>query len=229
MLSLVDLFGKHAVDEWRDDYSIMAASVLNQVAADLIISLDPKILKASWQDGLNGQSSFIAAQVAPVVRSAVEPVVARIMDEANEQLMEIVEYHAVWHDRPRGPEGSISAFDGWQDVAVAAGPLAGGAAIAIALPAMAVTTTTAWFGLVTLTAISWPVVAIGGTVAGVAVVTGALNTAKIWDKTAARLRSRVRDYVVATVIEGTPDQPSILMQLLDTLNNAAEQAKDSNA
>lgn len=226
MLSFRRLFGFHEIDEWRDEHTLLAATILNQTAADLITGFEPEVASASWKDGLVGQSSFIATRIAPHVRRTTEPIVARIVEDANQALARIVAHQAVWHDRPAGAAAGDDSFEAWQDVAAAAAPLAGGVALAAALPAAAVTTSTAFFGLVTTTAISWPVVLGGGALVGLGLATGAINTAKIWDKTEARLRRKVCDHVVGTLIEGTPERPSILMQLSSTFDAAAERAKE---
>lgn len=225
LLNFANFFGRHEIDEWRDDASLAAAAVLNQAASDLLVALEPEIMKSSLVDSLIGVDAFIASRVSPLVRAVIEPIVTRLMEEANLRLGEIVEHQAVWYDRPDAPGPRPQALDGWQDMALAAGPLAGGAAIAVALPAMAISTTTTWLGLVTLTTISWPVVAIGGTIAGVAVATGAMNFAKIPDKARARLRIKVRDYVSGLIIDGSSEHPSIISRVIESIDRAAEQAK----
>lgn len=226
MLNFSRLFGHHELDEWRDEQTLLAATILNQTATDLITGFESELQSASWKDGLVGQSSFIATRIAPHVRRTTEPIVARIIEEANDALARIVAHQAVWHDRPGTTAAGEAGFEGWQDVAAAAAPLAGGVALAAALPAAAVTTSTAFFGLVTTTVVSWPIVLGGGALVGLGLATGAINTAKVWDKTEARLRRKVRDHVVGTLIEGTPERPSILMQLSSTFDAAAERAKE---
>jgi hypothetical protein len=78
---------------------------------------------------------------------------------------------------------------------------------------------------VTTTAISWPIVIGGSALAGIGVATGVLNTAKIWDKTEARLRRKIRDHVVCALLQGRPGSPAILDQLKDVLDDAAKKAK----
>lgn len=219
------LFGHHEIDKWRDDITIMAAASLNQIASDLILAAEKDIKSVSWKDGLVGQARFVATRVAPRIRPVAEPVVEHIMEEANRRLGRIAEHYAVWSLQPNAAVAEPKDIEGWRDVAVAAAPLAGGVALAAALPAAAVTTTTAWLGLVTATTISWPVVIGGGALAGVAIATGVMNTAKIWEKSEARLRRKVRDHVVAVLLQGTPSNPSILDQITSTLREAAVQAK----
>jgi hypothetical protein len=90
---------------------------------------------------------------------------------------------------------------------------------------MGVTTTTAFFGLVTTTAISWPVVVVGSAVAGVGFATGLLNTSRIWSKAEQRLRRRVREHVVAVLLQGPPKQPAVLEQLSSLFERTAIEAK----
>ncbi len=223
-MGLFNFFGHREIDEWRDQYTLAAAATLNTFAVQWIESFEEELKTATWKDGLLAQNSFIATRIAPRLQTEAAQVLDHIVEGANRALQRIVEHQAVWQCEPSAPDVP-DAFEGWQDVAVAAGPLAGGVVAAAALPTMAVTTSTAFFGLVTTTAISWPVVIGGGALAAIGVATGVLNTARIWDKTEARLRAKVRDHVVAVLLEGNPKHPSILEQLKRVLADAAAKAK----
>lgn len=219
------IFAGHKIDEWVSDYTLIAARTLNQVAADLIVCAEEEISKAGLKDGLLGRAAFIQEHIAPIVRAVVEPVAIEILSEANTALRELVNEQAVWVRGPEHSEGPEGAFEGVRDVAAAAAPLAAGVATAAALPFAAVTTTTAWLGLVTTTTISWPVVVGGGVVAGLGLATGVLNTAKLRDRTLARLRNRVRHFIVASLIDGSKQSPAILQQLASEFDRAAKRAK----
>lgn len=225
MFKLSRFFGHPEIDQWRDDYTLLAAATLNDLASRLIADADKELEAATWKDGLVGQSSFIERRIATAVRDAAAQVADHMIATANRRLSQIVAHEAVLSLAPKQASQGPDTFEGWQDVAAAAAPLAGGAALAAALPGAAITTTTAWFGLVTATTISWPVVLGGGAVVGVAVATGALNTARIWDKTEARLRRKVREFIIASLILGTDKQPSVLQQVTRVLADAAEHAK----
>lgn len=222
-MNFFHLFGNHEIDAWRDDYMLMAATSLNEIAGQLIVSFENDLKTASWKDGLIGQNAFIA-RVAPRIHEVARPLVDHIITRANEALVRIVEHQTIWQYRPTDAPESEHAFEGWQDVAVAAAPLASGVATVVALPTMAVTTSVAFFGLVTTTVVSWPIVVGGAAVAGVAIGTGLLNAGKIWDKTEARLRKRVHEFVVATLLVGSK-QPSVLEQLVDAFAATAKEAK----
>jgi hypothetical protein len=219
------IFLGHRIDDWASEYSLVAARTLNQVAVDLIASAEQDVSNASLKDGLLAQSAFLQNSIAPKVREVAEPVAIEILNEANAALAAIVEEQAVWVRCPDYAEQPEGAFDGAKDIAAAAVPLAAGFATAASLPFAAVTTTTAWLGLVTTTTISWPVVLGGGALAGLGIATGLLNTAKIRDRTQARLRDRVRSFVVASLIGGDENSPSILQQLTAEFDHAAKRAK----
>ncbi len=219
------VFAGQRIDEWASDYTLVAARTLNQVAADLIVSVEGEIAKVSLKDGLFNQATFIQARIAPMVRSVAEPIAIEILDKANTALLELVEEQAVWVRGPEHAEQPEGAFEGAKDVAAAAVPLAAGVATAAALPFAAVTTTTAWLGLVTTTAISWPVVLGGGALAGLGLATGFFNTVKIRDRTLGRLRKRVRGFIVASLIDGSEQSPAILQQLATEFDRAAKRAK----
>ena len=225
MFNFLSLSGSHEVDNWRDDYTLAAAATLNDLAVELLGSCEDELKAATWTDGLIGQAGFIATRITPKIHETARPVVDHIIERANSSLARLVDQQATWSYAPACGTTENHASGGWQDVAVAAGPLAGGVAVAAALPAMAVTTSTAFFGLVTTTAISWPIVLGGGALAGVAIATGLVNTGQIWDKTEARLRSKVREHVVAVLLKGSSRHPSILEQLTKAFAAAAEKAR----
>jgi hypothetical protein len=215
----------HRIDDWASEYSLVAARTLNQVPADLLASAEQDISSASLKDGLLSQSAFLQNRIAPKVREVAEPVAIEILNEANVALAAIVEEQAVWVRGPDYAEQPERSLEGASDIAAAAVPLAAGVATAASLPFAAVTTTTAWLGLVTTTTISWPVVVGGGALAGFGIATGLLNTAKIRDRTQARLRDRVRSFVIGSLIGRHGNSPSILQQLTAEFDRAAKRAK----
>jgi hypothetical protein len=223
-MKLFNFVDRREIDEWRDQYTLAAAATLNGFAIDMLASFEDELKTASWTDGLLAQNSFVATRIAPRLQHEAAPVLEHIVAGANKALQRIVDHQAIWHYEPSITDRP-EAFEGWEDVAVAVGPLAGGVVAAAALPAMAVTTSTVFFGLITTTAISWPVVVGGGALAAVGVATGAINTAKIWDKTEARLRRKVRDHVVSVLLAGRQGAPSILDELRRVLGEAAAKAK----
>jgi hypothetical protein len=226
MFNFRNIFGRHEIDEWRDEQVIGAAATINQLAADLTCAFVDELSSASWRDALIAQGRFISTRIAPQVRATSEPVVGAIIGRANAALKRIVEYQAVWHDSPRHlPEGEDPSA-AIRDVAWAAAPLAGGVAAAATLPAMAITTSTAFFGLMTTTAISWPVVIGGGAFAGAGIATGVINTSRIWSKAEERLRRRVRDHVIAVLLRGPTGQPAILEQMEALFATTANEAKN---
>jgi hypothetical protein len=225
MFDFSKIFGRHEVDVWRDQHTLDAATILNDLAAHLACGFEKELEGATWKDRLVSPRSFIATRVAPAVRAAAEAVVVKIVDRANRDLQEIVAYQAVWSDIPHDVAVRDDSTAAIRDVAVAAGPLAGGAAVAVALPAMSVTTTTAFFGLVTTSVISWPVVAVGATVIGASLATGLLNGKRIQAKAEDRLRKNIHDYVVASLLKGQRGQPAILEQLTALFAQTAAEAK----
>ncbi len=141
MFNFLNIFGHHEIDAWRDEQTLAAAAVLNDLATHLACGFEDELKSATWNDGLIAPGKFIATRVSPAVREASEPVVEKILDRANRELQEIVAHQAVWNDTPRHSTEADDPAPALQDVAVAAAPLAGGLAAAAALPAMAVTTT----------------------------------------------------------------------------------------
>ena len=218
------MFGAHEIDAWRDDFTLLAAASLNGLAVDLIASFESDLATATWKDGLVGQSAFLAKAVTPRIHELAQPIVDQIIMRANESLARIVEHQAIWQYRPTDVPDSEGALEGWKDIAVAAAPLAGGVATAAAIPTFAVTTSVAFFGLITTTVVSWPVLVGGTAAAGLAIATGVLNAGKIWDKAEARLRKNIHEQVVATLLIGKK-QPAILEQIAEAFAATAKEAK----
>lgn len=227
MRSLLDIFGSREFDDWRDRQIFAAAKTLNQLAADLIRELDPALKTATWREALLTPQSFIAETVAPRLRAKSEPIIEMLVAGANGSLAQLARYEAVWTRRPEAPIAAAGALEGAGDLALAAGPIAAGTAIAAALPGMAVTTSAGLLGtgLFATTIISWPVVAVGGAAIGVAVATGALNAGRVWGAAEVRLRRRVSAYVSATLVRGTAEHPAVLEQLATLFSDAVVEAR----
>lgn len=219
------IFLGHRIDAWTSDYTLIAARTLNQVAADLIAETEHDIGEAGLRDSLFNKTTFIQDKVAPRLRAAAEPVAQEILREANSALLTIVEEQAVWIRGPDHPPPQEDVFDGAKDIAAAAGPLAAGVAAAATLPAAAITTTSAVFGLVTTTTISWPLMVGGGALAGAAVMTGLVNTAKLRDRSRNRLRASVRKFIISSLMKGETQGSSLLEQLVAEFERAADRAK----
>lgn len=227
MLSLNRLLARRDLDDWRDEQTLVAARVLNQAAADLIASFAETVKTATWKDGLIGQDAYIRRAVEPKVVEVVEPIARRLLEDANRALAELVDHSASWTREAGVPAGAANGFEGWEDVAVGVGPIVGGAAIAAAVPTLAVTTTGGLLGtgLFATTVVSWPVVVVGGAAAAVAVGTGIINSARLWDKTEAKLSRRISGHVQAMLLRGSPEHSSILDQLAARYAEAAENAR----
>jgi hypothetical protein len=165
--------------------------------------------------------------VEPKVIEVAEAIANQLVEEANRALADIVDHQAIWSRDPGASAGAADGFEGWQDVASGVAPIVGGAAIAAAIPSFAVTTTGGLLGtgLFATTVVHWPVIVVGGTAAAVAVSTGLINSARIWDKTEARLWRKVADHVGVMLIRGTPKHPSILDQLAARYTEAADNAR----
>jgi hypothetical protein len=226
LVSLLNrVFASREIDRWAADQKLAAEQRLKQVAHDLLVSAEAEIAKVGLLDGLLGQSTFISDRIAPVVRTYAEPVASDILYNANLALPDIVVDNAQWQVQPEYAESPEAPFDGAKDILSAAVPLVGGAAGAVAVPFAAVTTTTALFGLVSFTAVSWPIVIGGGTLAAAGLVTGILNTGKLKYRTKVRLRERVQRFISASLIEGTVKNPAILQQLASEVDRTAQRAK----
>ena len=217
------LFWRSRLREWREMELFDAALVLNQLATDLIEQTEADIGALSKHALCLQQATFLSRSVAPFLRAAAEPVMLRLVEQANQRLKELAVHQAIWAERPVDASQD-EGFDGWQDVTFAAAPMVGGVAAAVALPAMAVTTTSSWFGLITATTISWPVVVGGSVVAAGLIVTGVWNSAQLVDRLRARLSRKARKLIRTTLIEGGKS-PAMLEQFAELLSQSTRHAK----
>lgn len=223
MFNLRNIFRNRLIDDWRDQQTLTAAHVLNQVATDLRLRVDPEIVNAGWVDGLVSPGQFIAERITPTIREVAEPVVAMLLNEANTQLAELGDYHVDMINKRLADATATDSLAALTDVAIAAAPLGGGVALGVALPTMAVTTSGGLLGtgLLATTAISWPIVLAGGAAATVAVATGVVNASRIWDKATQRLRDKVTDHIHELLVLGKGSDLAILQQLSNAYAEAA--------
>lgn len=128
------LFARHELDRWRDEWTLIASATLNEVAANLAPMLDADIKAASMREVLTAPGALISTRLAPKVRAVTGPIVDELMNKANDALRGIVEHQAVWSKQMEGDVSPSGPFEGMGDLALAAAPLAGGAAVAAAIP-----------------------------------------------------------------------------------------------
>ncbi len=223
MLGLSRFTVRRDIDAWRDRWQETALHVLTDSAASIGDALESELSGVDWRSALFRADSHMRNRVDPYIREVGEPVAHRIVEEANRELTQIVQHRAVWHASPT-PSDPGGAGAGW-DVVKAGAPLAAGSTLAVALPGMAVTTTSAWFGLVTVTAVSWPVVIGGATLAGTLALFGFHRLKQMPEGARHRLAQRIRARVSAVMLEGPVGNPSVLQRIAGALAEAAERAK----
>ncbi|WP_265571052.1 hypothetical protein [Sphingomicrobium nitratireducens] len=222
-MRLTSLFVTNRLHEWREDQYVGAGLVLHQFATDLIEYVDADIDALSNRVLATKQATYIARTVLPMIKERSRPLMDKLSAKANRDLEALAHEAAIWAESPTD-EPRESYLEGMPDVALAAGPIAGGVATAMAIPAAAVTTTTGIFGFFATTTISWPIVASGGLVAGGLIATGLWNASRITDKMRARLRKKSREFILATVLIGKK-HPSLLEQFARHLDAVVERAR----
>ncbi|QXF12810.1 MULTISPECIES: hypothetical protein [Sphingopyxis] len=219
------LFVDHRFEEWASEQTLLAARILNQAAADLMLHAEEDLKTARWKDGLIDPNAFLKDRIAPRIRAVGEPLALMLIEEANQALQLLASERALWSRNIEDAPTSGNSFESAGDIAAAVIPLGAGTAAAAALPYVAITTTTAYFGLVTTSAISWPVVVGGGAIAALGIATGVVEGSRLWSKVEARLRRKNRDFIVAALLQGTEECPSILEQLASEYQRTAERAR----
>lgn len=218
-----DLFIRNRLREWREGEFYDAALVLRQLSVDLIERAEFAIDELPTRALFLQQGTFLSSVVQPMVREAAEPVLLHLTETANRKLSELASFSAVWGESPTD-SAAESGADGWQDFALAAVPIAGSVATAAAIPAAGITTTTAMFGLMTTTTISWPVVVTGGVVATGLLATGVWNTAQLADRLRQRLKKKAREQIWMMLIAGKKSK-SLLEQYAAILEETASRAR----
>ncbi|GFZ98759.1 hypothetical protein GCM10010923_03730 [Blastomonas marina] len=225
MQFLTRLFVDHSFDEWASDQTLLAARVLNQAAADLILQTEEDLTKAGWKDGLVDPNAFLREKIAPRIRAVGEPLALMLIEDANEALQSLANERALWSRNIEDAPVHGNSFEGAGDIAATAIPLGAGAAAAAALPYLAISSTSAYFGFVTTTAISWPIVVGGGAIAALGIATGIIEGSRLWSKLEARLRRKSRELIISALLRGTAQRPSILEQLESEYRQTAERAR----
>lgn len=218
------VFFGHRYDQWAEEQTLLAAKVLQQAAADILKAVDPKLEKSELRDGFYTRP-FIRDHVAPITREVGEALAESIIEQANQALAELTEERLLWSRSPHS-EPADRGFEGSNDLLASAAPLGMAAAVAVALPTVAVTSTTTLFGLAVVTTISWPVVAVGSGIALAGLAIGSLEGSKLRGKARARLINQTREYVVAALLKGTSDQPALLEHLEREFRETARKAKE---
>jgi hypothetical protein len=219
------LFYDQRFDEWASKHSLLAARVLNQAAADLILQAEHDLKSARWKDGLIDPNAFLIAKISTRIQTVADPLAKMLIEEANRELQELVGDKAIWSRSVSNAPTAANSFESVGDLATIALPLGAGAAAALALPSAAVTTSTAYFGLVTTTIVSWPVLLGGAAVAGLGITTGLIEGKRLWSKVEGRLRVKTRNFVIAALVKGSTEYPAVLEQLTAEFWRTAERAR----
>lgn len=205
-----DIILTNRLHDWRERHFEAAALEMQQLAHDLDSEVAATLGSMSNRAIVVKQLRFVKSEVVPPLRAAGRSTMNRLVAKANADLRSIAQEMASWNEASDADvdDSAIAAFG---DLAAALGPVASGVAAASSIPALAVTTTTSFFGLVTTTSVSWPVMIVGGTVAGGLVATGAWNGSRIASKARQRLLATSRATIASHLVRGVK-KPSLLEQ-----------------
>lgn len=223
MFNLLKIFSRHELHEWRDSYALAATAALHEEAVVLAATAEEKIASAPLKEVVLNPQGFIQRELSQDIEDAVLRIQNSLFSKAEEDYVCLVGQQLIWHREDHPGLDEATAFDGWQDVASAAAPLAVGGGVAAAIPFAAVSTSTALFGLVTTTVVSWPVVVGGAAIAGTAIATGALNSARLADKLRGRLRNQVRERIHTAFFIGSKRGKAVLTQILEQLDRLVQE------
>lgn len=193
-------WARREINDWRDGWTSAAAALLHEIADQLVEEADRTICAASSRDILVPPGGFVARRVEPGIRAVAEPVMAELLEKAEDALRHILGTRAA---RLQGGDESR------------AGKLASSAG----------TGSTPWFLQVAGEAIRWPAAAVGSAIADVAVATGVLDRPGVREALEKRLRAEASARIRAMLIRGTDGQPALLEQVTAWLHGTAKAAK----
>jgi hypothetical protein len=194
--------------EWRDECLFDAKISLTRVTLDLAPLIRETLEKASLVEIIGKPKSFCTERVDPLVEARLRPELARLEQMASEKLLAIRSAAAHFEQASFASRTEGNPWSNALDIGSVGAPVALGAGALLAAPAMAVGTTAAFFGFVTTSAISVPVLLGVLGVASVATATGLTRGLRLKDRAINRLHEKVLASMAASIIgEPTKEGP----------------------
>ena len=203
-----EMLVRRRILEWRDECLFDAKISLTRVALDLAPLIRETLENASMVEIIGKPTSFCATRVDPIVAARLKPELTRLEKMASEKLLDISNAATYFEQADFASKADGSLWSNAIDIGSVGAPVALGAGALLAAPAMAVGTTAAFFGLVTTSAISVPVLLGVFGVASIATATGLTRGFRLKERAVNRLNDKVLTSIAASIIgEPTTEGP----------------------
>lgn len=178
--------------DWRDHWMIEAEIRLRRACEDARPAIAAAVATLPLMDLLLGRATFIEKSALPLAAGPADAEIKRIVEEAQTALSALIVHH---HEVSTKVADAAAAKGMAPDQMIALGrglaPIAAAVGIAAVLPGAAVMTNTAMLGLVTVSTVSMPVLALGIGGAAVLAATGAVNLADLRAGEERKLHERI--------------------------------------
>lgn len=196
---------------------------------DLKPQIEAQLEDVTWYQATVSPSDFIVKEIDPLLLSGIADSVARIISDAQADLLAIMEHQLAEIMPLQGVGHDSSSRQELTDIFTSIAPLAGGLALGAAIPSMAVVSGTVAFGLIATSTVSMPILLGGLAVAGGAVATGVIKTSNLRRVRSKRIFRRVQEHVDQAVLSlalpTTDTRPrSVLLQIHEAIDTAADKA-----
>ncbi len=208
--------------DWRDRHLLEIDQYLNREVLHLISDVNAKMDDMQLPDLLRGGKKFMQSNVAPIFASFVERHSKKLIEGAQIDLREIQD-HILSVQRASGELASEDSYQAmYADIALAGALAAGSVAAGAGTTAAAITSAGGILGLLGLTTISFPVVAIGVIVAAAAIGIAGSKVAKLRQKQVERRKVAVAAQMRHLIL-GMSNQESLCMQLQKQIEATANE------
>jgi hypothetical protein len=206
--SAAEMLIRRRILEWRDECLFDAKISLIRLTLDLAPLVREALEKATMVELIGKPRSFCTDKVDPLVDARLRPELARLEQTASEKLLAIRSAAAHFEQAAFASKAEGSPWSNVLDIGSVGAPVVLGAGALLAAPAMAVGTTAAFFGFMTTSAISVPVLLGVIGVASIATATGLTRGFRLKDRAINRLNEKVLASMAASIIgEPTTEGP----------------------
>ncbi len=209
------------VQEWRDDHLLRAPLTLLDSWEELRPWLVSRVAELPLPRLLLNRETFIDEELLPFATTQFGQAARAVLRNARSNLQELASEQAELTPMFDASAHSSRPWDALADTAGSVSAIFGGAALASALPAAAITTTVGFLGFGAATVISWPVLIGGGAVAGTALATGLVRASKLKSRQADILMSRIDELVARAIFSRDPGRSSLLTRVEAAIEGSA--------
>jgi hypothetical protein len=219
-----------ALDRWENDYLTRLGRDVRKAIPDLKDRLREAVAQLTlWQLSFGPGDDFRRTHLDPAFDAWFESHIRPILDDARRDLMTLIHRDGLADSTPQhlnGPSGVLGVRDVLAGLALPAGLLIGGGAVAVG-----VTTATRWV-LWQVLVFNWPLIIAGVGFGTLLTWVGVVNMATVYRTLTDRLSLQFFPAVEAAIVgdgvtEGGKHHPSLLCQLQTQIRQAAQAVRNS--